>query len=83
MKCSNLKLKKSAALGEKRSREKKSALFFGGGSTVLGFVVGIVVFLVALDELGAANDEKAPYNTDGEQHGDDTCDSHDEIKGWD
>ena len=43
-----------------------------------GFFVGIVGFLIALDELGAANDEEAPYNTDGEQHSDDTCNSHDD-----
>ncbi len=37
---------------------------------------GLVLFLVILHQLGAADDEKAPYDAAGKQHGDDTGDCH-------
>lgn len=38
-------------------------------------------FLIALDEVGAADDEEAPCDTAGENHGDDTGDCHVEKGG--
>ena len=43
---------------------------------VVRCLVLLLILLIALDEANAASDEEGPYNADGEQHGDDTCDSH-------
>lgn len=40
----------------------------------------LFVFVAALHEFAAADDEENPHEADGENHGDDTCQCHDMEK---